>query len=307
MKIFDGRQFAAQKEIELSKSVRELKKQGKKIKIAAILFAEDLGSQLYSENKKLAAERVGIEYELHQFPISIPVENVGRLINELNSDKSVTGIIIQKPTFAVWQKNNLIPENPNLNSENSKQVFSQWWRQLYSQVDPKKDVDGLHPDTAEAIADGTWIEKGRVLPATVEAVRAVFNLPEISERIKQPEHKFIIIGKSDLIGMPLYHLLKKEGRAVELLGSQEFQARIVSGQALLDADTIITATGRRYLVTGTMIKAGVNLIDVGEPRPDVDWQGIVQKAAFVTPVPGGIGPVTVVSLLQNAVNLANMV
>lgn len=305
MKIFDGRQFAARKEVELRESVRELKKRGKKIKIAAILFTEDLGSQLYSENKKLAAERVGIEYELHQFPISIPIENIGKLIDELNSDKSVTGIIIQKPTFAVWQKNNLTLGNPNLNSGGSKQSFGHWWHQLYPQVDPKKDVDGLHPDTTEAIADGTWIEKGRVLPATVEAVRAVFKLPEISEGIKQPGHKFIIIGKSDLIGMPLYHLLKKEGREVELLGSQELQTRVESGQALLDADTIITATGRRYLVTGSMVKAGVNLIDVGEPRPDVDWHSMVQKAAFVTPVPGGIGPVTVVSLLQNAVNLVS--
>lgn len=301
MQIFDGKQFALKREFDLKNAVADLKNLGKKIKISAILFAEDAGSQLYSENKRLVAEHVGMEYELHRFSISNSIEDVAQLIQRLNTDDSVTGIIIQKPTFAVWQ------ENIASNSEVSKQDFVEWWRQLYAQVEPSKDVDGLHPSTAEAIADGTWRAKGRVLPATVEAVLAVFALPEVAEIINRPDHKFIIIGKSDLVGLPLFNLLKQDGRDVEILGSKELQARIESGQALRDADTIVTATGRRNLITGEMIKEGAILIDVGEPKPDVEWESVLEKASFVTPVPGGIGPVTIVSLLQNAIKLAIMV
>src|SRR5690606_9845820 len=100
------------------------------------------------------------------------------------------------------------------------------------------------------------------------------------------------------------YLFKREGKNVELLGRQEFQERLTSGQKLLDADVVITATGRNFLVAGDMIKPGVVLIDVGEPRPDIDLDSIAAKAAFVTPVPGGVGPLTVVCLLENAVELA---
>jgi methylenetetrahydrofolate dehydrogenase (NADP+)/methenyltetrahydrofolate cyclohydrolase len=301
MKIFDGKLFAAQKEIELAQQVVQTtqKRGGKKIKIAAVLFWEDIGSQVYSENKQSAAMRVGIDYQLHNFSIVGPVDPVLELLGKLNSDADVTGIIIQKPTFATWQKH-------STDAQKTKQDFNLWWHNLYAAVDPKKDVDGLHPSTIQAIVDGSWQSQGRVLPATVEAVRAVLGLSEIASITSQPEHKFVIIGKSDLVGLPMYHLLKAQGRAVDLIGSKELQERIENGSKLLDADTIVTATGKRHLITGDMIKPGVILIDVGEPQPDVDWASTAQKAAFITPVPGGIGPVTIVFLLINAVKLANV-
>lgn len=311
MQIFDGREFALQKEAEIKAQVESLIELGRKVKVGAILFVEDAGSQLYSENKKLVAKRVGIEYQLYSLSLTTSQSEVSKLIEELNSDPTITGIIIQKPTFKVWKNSQQHYQQQNQRptslAEPTKENFNKWWYQLYKQVDPKKDIDGLHPSTAQFIADGTWEERGRVLPATVEAVRAVFSLIELKPAILDPNHKFVIIGKSDLVGLPLYNLLRQEGRAVELLGTIELEERIKSGQALLDADTIVTATGRRDLISASMIKEGVVLIDVGEPKPDVNWQDIAQKALFITPVPGGIGPLTIVFLLQNAIKLASMV
>lgn len=298
MIVFDGRSAAASKELDLALAVTELENQGIAVTIAAILFTEDVGSKLYSEHKKMTAERVGIAYQLHPFSITADSETVSATIQALNQDPSITGIIIQKPTRKTWLAyQSELPANP-------KAAYDDWWQSLYSQVDPAKDVDGLHPSTLQAIADGTWQEQGRVLPATVEGVLTALQHSANEAHMQNPDTKFVIIGRSDLVGQPLAQLLKNQGRVVELLGKEAFQERLDSGQQLLDADVVITATGKRYLVTGEMITDGAVVIDVGEPRPDVDWDSILQKASFVTPVPGGIGPLTVVCLLENALKLA---
>lgn len=283
-------------ESELKQRVDRLKEQGRAVKVAAILFTEDTGSRFYSEHKRMAAERVGIRYELFPFSITTPLNEVISEINRLNHDESVTGIIIQKPTGNVWREN-----HPSAQSEN----FNDWWSELYKHVNPKMDVDGLHPTTAAAIADGTWEEQGRVLPATCRAVLKVMDSPQFKE-VTTGQSKYLLIGRSDLLGAPLYHILKQQGRAVEIIGRSGFAELMSSDKKLKDADVIVTATGREYLVTGDMIKPGAALIDVGEPRPDIDPESIAQKAAFLTPVPGGVGPLTVVSLLENAVKLAEL-
>lgn len=292
MHIFDGRTTAMRLETALQKRVEKLRSEGKKIKVAAVLFQEDVGSRYYSEYKRLAAERIGMAYELHPFSIAVPVAEVIAMISKLNQDQAVTGIIIQKPTGRVWRQYNPKP----------KLTYGEWWKILYQAVDHRKDVDGLHPTTMAAIENGTWEEEGRVLPATVRAVQKVMQSPEFQAVTKQ-DSQYLIIGKSDLLGKPLYHLLKRQGRAVEMIGKKGFAERMKSGLKLTDADVIITATGREYLVTGEMIKKGAVLIDVGEPRPDLDQKSLAKKAAFITPVPGGVGPLTVVSLLENAVAL----
>ena len=278
--IFDGRSAAAGKELDLGFTVTELEDQHITVTIAAILFTEDLGSQIYSEHKKQTAERVGISYQLHPFSIMTNVTEVSETIEQLNQDSSVTGIIIQKPTRKTWMAHQTaVPADP-------KTAYDTWWQSLYKQVDPAKDVDGLHPSTLAAIESDTWQEQGRVLPATVEGVLMALNHP------------------ANLVGQPLAQLLKNQGRVVELLGKAALQERQESGKKLLDADVIVTATGKRDLVTGDMVKEGAVVIDVGEPRADVEWESVLQKAAFLTPVPGGIGPLTIVCLLENALKLA---
>ncbi len=325
MHIFNGITFASGREEALKQRVADLRGEGVELKIAAVLFYEDEGSVLYSSKKKEAAARVGIEYELHQFSMLDPVEGVVSLIEELNSDESVTGIIVQKPTRSSFRAQT----NKDLNEQTSKQKdkpiniqnaqrathnesritnydFDQWWSALTSAIVPGKDVDGLSPVTMAAIADNTWEEKGMVLPATCGAVLEILELVGSREQaVGMTTHspKVIILGKSDLLGRPLYYVLKNQGVDVELIGRKELESRIMNHEFLLDADIIVSSTGRPGLITGEMVSQGVVIIDAGEPQGDVDFASVKDKASIITPVPGGVGPVTVVELLGNCFEL----
>ncbi len=297
--IFDGLQLAALKEQQLSLDVFNLKKRGIHLKIAAILFQEDAGSVTYTRLKKEAATRVGIGYSTYVFSICDPVKKILSQITDCNQDKSVTGIIIQKPMKRRWQE---VVSQQSLPQED----YSKWWSSLVGAIDLKKDVDGLHPQTLESVKNGTWQIEGKVLPATCQAVL------EILESCKQQlpgsfslKSKIIINGKSDLLGTPLTYVLKNKGYSVELLGHQDFKLRLESQQQLRDADILITATGQASLITGELVKPGVVAIDVGEPKGDLDQSTVLPNSVFFTPVPGGVGPMTVVSLLANAVLISS--
>ncbi len=290
MILFDGYAFAGEQESELKRQVARLAAQGKKISIAAILFTEDKGSQLYTTLKSQAAQRVGIGYQIHTFSMNDPVEKVINRLKELNADPTITGIIIQKPWRQTWE---MVMEGFATGKN-----FSEWWLALVTHIDRAKDVDGLHPETLAAIEKGTWQKEGKVLPATAKAVLSILQSADLLV-----PGKYIVIGKSDILGRPLSYELKNLGFEVELLGQKDLQARQEDGRLLKDADVIVAATGHYHLVTGGMVKKGVVLVDVGEPKPDIDQQSVEPVARFLTPVPGGVGPVTVVSLLENAVRL----
>lgn len=305
MTIFDGVTKAAEKEAVLAQEVAQLER---KPQIGAVLFTEDAGSRLYTRLKKEAAERLGMQYHVHEFSVSSSVDEVVQQINVWNSDDTITGIIIQKPTRSVWQS--VMGEGDYLG----------WWESLVSRIAENKDVDGLHPSTLAAIADGTWREKGRVLPATCQAVIDI--LWEYCEQDvnKKPEdlnmdapleclkdNKIIILGKSDLLGKPLFYYLHNLSLNVEMIGSKELEERVASGMALKDADVVVSATGRANLITGQMLKDGVAVIDVGEPKGDVEFSSVADHAGFITPVPGGVGPMTVVCLMENGVSLLKQV
>lgn len=307
MVIFDGNTKAAAKEELLKLEVATLLVEPQ---IGAVLFTEDPGSRLYTRLKKEAAERVGIEYHLFEFSILDPAQNILAKIAELNSDPSITGIIIQKPMRSVWQS--------AVKEQGSDAVlkYDEWWSSLVSTIDENKDVDGLHPSTLAAIADGTWHEKKRVLPATCQAVVDILIDFCVEIINKKPEDvnpesslkclenkKIIILGKSDLLGKPLYYYLHKLNFDVEMIGSKELEERTALGVSLTDADVIVSATGRQHLITGEMVKDGVAVIDVGEPKADVEFASVSKKASFITPVPGGVGPMTVVCLMENGVRL----
>lgn len=303
MTIFDGYHAAQQREKTLKQAIDNLAVQGKKLKIAAILYTEDQGSTLYTRLKQEAAQRVGIDYEVHTFSMRDGVEPTLAQLRLLNEDPSVTGIIIQKPWRRTWIDVTMVDDT---NSKAVRQAFDMWWHLQTSQIQLAKDVDGLHPSTLETIAQGTWAEQGRVLPATAKAVLEIikenFNEGEWSTLARK---KTIILGKSDILGQPLFYELKNRGVAVEMIGSADLRQRVVDGRKLLDADIIVSATGQAKLITGDLVKAGVIVIDVGEPKGDVDFESVAQKAAFITPVPGGVGPMTVVCLLENCVALAS--
>jgi methylenetetrahydrofolate dehydrogenase (NADP+)/methenyltetrahydrofolate cyclohydrolase len=119
--------------------------------------------------------------------------------------------------------------------------------------------------------------------------------------------KVLIVGKSDLLGIPLYGVLKSQGREVELLKRKDLEERVALGQWLIDGAVVVSATGVQGLIGSEMVRDGVVLIDVGEPKADVNFNAIAAKAAFLTPVPGGVGPMTVVCLLENAVKLCKFI
>ncbi|MBW7955847.1 bifunctional 5,10-methylenetetrahydrofolate dehydrogenase/5,10-methenyltetrahydrofolate cyclohydrolase [Patescibacteria group bacterium] len=293
MILFDGNQFAQQREADLQKVVAELKAQGKHITVAAILFTEDKGSQLYTGLKQQAAQRVGIEYRVFSFSVTDSLADIQQQLKTLNEDSNITGIIIQKPWRKTWEAAVL---------GESSQDFQNWWLSLVTTIDPHKDVDGLHPDTLAAVKDGSWKGQGKVLPATAKAVLSIL---DSSHQLQAG--KYIVIGKSDILGKPLAYELHNLGFEVEMIGKKDLESRVLTGQLLKDGDVVISATGQQRLVTGEMVKEGVVLVDVGEPRPDIDRRSVEKVASFLTPVPGGVGPVTVVSLLENAVELAKKV
>jgi methylenetetrahydrofolate dehydrogenase (NADP+)/methenyltetrahydrofolate cyclohydrolase len=294
MYIFQGAQFAKELEIKLGERVQKLATEGKKLKIVALLFTEDKGSQLYTRLKQQAAERIGIEYDVESFSMLDEVATVLAKLDEHNSDTTVTGIIIQKPAKAVWQET----------TGGSAEDFQEWWRQLVTEIDTQKDVDGLHPKTLEHIKLGDWKEKGYVMPATAKACLSILEAAKslLGEKF-EANGKIIILGKSDILGQPLYYEFKNRGEDVEMIGSKELATRVEQGKGLQDAAVVISATGRPNLITGELIQKGAIVIDVGEPKPDVEAVTVQEKAAFLTPVPGGVGPVTIVSLLENAIEM----
>ena len=252
---------------------------------------------------------MGIEYEVFSFSLLDQPEQIQEKLVELNQDQSVTGIIIQKPWRKTW-----LDAKKNRGEVVEKSDFDKWWQTLARAIDEKKDVDGLHPRTLEAIKNGDWQEQGRVMPATAKAVLEILYSAELPENsiskalsfgFKVIDSKITIIGRSDLLAKPLFYELKNKGCKVEMIGSKELKERIEHGEKLLNSDVVISATGRSKLVTGDMVKNGVVVVDVGEPKPDIDFESVSPKASFITPVPGGVGPMTVISLLENCVELGN--
>ncbi len=325
MHIFNGHTTAQEREKALTSRVSELKAANPNFAphVAALLFSEDSGSVLYSNLKQEAASRIGITYTLHQVHITDPIQTVLDLLATINADPSVTGIIIQKPRRSIWKEAARVEGEP----KDVRGAYNAWWELLTSRIDPKKDVDGLHPDTFKAIQDGTWQEQGKVLPATVKAV--CISLADAANVLGWQTYldkKIYILGKSDLLGKPIFALLAAQGAdlgiSVHLFGSAELERNRIQGKFLHDADIVISATGVAGLIKGSDLSQGVVLIDVGEPRPDIDLiteeenlfdGGLTSvsstsagaKAVYITPVPGGIGPVTVISLMENAVDLAS--
>ena len=216
--------------------------------------------------------------------------------------------------------------------------FAKWWSSLVSHIATKKshgvnkDVDGLSPDTLVSIKHGTWMQDQMVLPATARAVLSILKdyRANVDPEFSYLTEKVLIIGQSDLLGRPLYwhikNLMQKgatvpqnfgeacqlsvaEAQAsskkceVKLVGKQGLEELIEQKKSLSDFRVIISATGQKNLINGNLIAPHSILIDVGEPQGDIDLPSCLNKADFITPVPNGVGPMTVISLMANALDL----
>lgn len=268
MHIFDGRKFAKVRETLLLNKVRELRKRGITPKLAAILVGDDPASKIYVSLKKKAAERVGITLQLIKLKRA-DAQQIIHLIKELNQDTIVHGIMVQ------------LPLPGRLNDQNPKDL-------ILNTIKPEKDVDGLGGST-------------HYLPAAVKAVfYALGEAQRLGYVLKDLEHvKVCVIGATGMVGKGVVGVMRDMG--VRVLAVDVKTKRL--NKKTRQADVVISATGVPGIIKGDMVKGGVVVIDVGSPKGDADFESVSKVASFITPVPSGIGPVTVISLLENVVSI----
>ena len=261
------------------KAVQELKSEGITPCLATILVGENLASATYVKNKQKGCADVGIVTKDHKLPESFSQQEMNSLVDLLNKDDSVHGILIQLP----------LPKQLD--------EFS-----TISRISPIKDVDGLTPYNVGLLSSGKAILK----PCTPSGIMEMFDYYKIDLAGKHA----VIINRSNLVGKPLYHLLLEKNATVTTCHSKTKNLK----EHCQNADVLITAIGDRtkFILTADMVKEGAVVIDVGISRKngkiigDTDYEEIIKKASFATPVPGGVGPMTVAMLLKNTVTSASI-
>ena len=272
-KIIDGKQIAKDFRAEIAKRVQEL---GSTPKLAVLVVGDHPASKIYVENKKKAAASVGIDVDVYQMSASESEENILKLIGELNASKSIDGILLQLP----------VPNH--LNAEN-----------LITAIDPKKDVDGLHPQNVGNMISG--------LPAMISCtpLGCLYLLKKVLPSMTGMHA--VVVGRSALVGRPLAQLLLQEDCTITQAHSKTRNLAELTRQA----DILVCAVGKAGLIKGDMIKPGAVVIDVGINRledgrivGDVLFLDMMGKASYITPVPGGVGPMTIAMLLWNVVKAA---
>lgn len=262
--IFDGRGFAEEKREELKIVVAGLRSRGIIPHLASILIGNDEASRLYVELKKKATEKVGAELNPYFLPEKTELSTILTLINSLNSDENIHGIMVQLPI-------------PGKLGESKDEIIEA--------IDSKKDVDGLKKDSL-------------FLHPTSKAVIDIldFALSQISQLTNQPI-TICVVGATGMVGTPLVKRLKVDGYKVIGVDSKTENLET----ATEGADVVVSATGIPGLIKPEMVKEGVVAIDVGSPSGDFARE-VQKKAAFFTPVPGGVGPVTIACLLENLID-----
>lgn len=284
--IIDGKKTAADIRHEIAEEVRKLKGAGIKVPhLAAILVGDNPSSQTYVSNKVRDCEEVGFRSTLVRYENNIPEKELLLKINEFNSDDDVDAFIVQLPL-------------PHHISEN----------RVIESIDPSKDADGFHPVNLGKMLIGL----PGFLPATpygiVELIKR-YSIPTIGKRC-------VVVGRSNIVGRPVSVLLSQKGMDATVTVVHSKTPDI--GNILKNADIIIAAIGSPGFVKAEMVKEGAAVIDVGTTRiaapgtksgfrlaGDVDFENVAPRCSFITPVPGGVGPMTRVSLLRNTIVAAN--
>ena len=289
--ILDGKKIAATIRAELRDQVGDLLSHGKRApKLAIVLVGNNPASETYVNNKLKACAEVGIEAVKLAYPASITEQTLLNEVHRLNADETIDGFIVQLP----------LPEHITETT-------------IMSAIDRRKDVDGLTPENVGRTVQG--------LPSLVSATpRGIREL--LSRYGIQTEGKHVVvIGRSNIVGTPIAMLLMQRpylslpGMSAASLGDATVTICHSKTRDLksicLTADIIIVAAGSPGLLTAEMVKEGATIIDVGINRVDgklvgdVDFEHVAPKAAYITPVPGGVGPMTIVSLLQNTLQAYN--
>jgi methylenetetrahydrofolate dehydrogenase (NADP+)/methenyltetrahydrofolate cyclohydrolase len=271
--IIDGKAIAAAIKDELKRTVESLKDNGVIPGLAVILVGENAASQVYVNNKKKACEYVGIKSFSYELPSETSEEELLDLVDTLNKDESVHGLLVQLP----------LPKHMNE-------------QKVILKIDPAKDVDGFHPQNVGALSIG--------LDGLVCCTPAgVIELLKRSHIEMQGKHA-VVVGRSNIVGKPVSLLLLREHATVTICHSRTKNIE----EVLKEADIVIAAVGIPKFIKGSMLKQSAVVIDVGINRDengklcgDVDFESCINSISHITPVPGGVGPMTIAMLMHNCV------
>ena len=277
--IIDGKAIATDVRAEVTRETKTLSDRDITPGLATVLVGDDPASKIYVSSKQKAAAEVGIKIWDHPLPASAPQQELVELIEKLNSDDAVSGILVQLP----------LPEH--IDEE-----------LILNLVDPDKDADGFHPRNLGRLLMGDPL----IAPATPAGIQQML----IRSNIETNGAHVVIVGRSNIVGKPMAALMVQKGPGANSTvtvchtGTKDLEAHTQQ------ADILIAAIGRAKAVTAPMVKDGVVVVDVGINRTedglvgDVDFEAIKEKASWITPVPGGVGPMTIAMLLSNTVTLA---
>ncbi len=280
--ILDGKQLAKEMRQELAELVADfLKNNAITPKLAAVLVGEDAASEVYVRNKRKACEAVGIESEMHRLSAETSEDDLLALVTRLNKDDSVHGILVQ------------LPLPGHISTE-----------RILKAVSPAKDVDAFHPENVGLLVQG----RPRYLPCTPLGIREMLRRYEIPTAGKH----VVIVGRSDIVGKPMANMLLARGADGDATVTVCHSRTPDLGAITRSAEILIAAVGRPKLVTADMVTPGAVVVDVGVNRTDeglvgdVDFEGVKEIASYITPVPGGVGPLTVTMLLYNTLEAARI-
>lgn len=270
-KIIDGKQISLDIKNELKEKVAKYKEQGIEITLAVVKVGNDPASAVYVRNKEKACEYVGINSKTLALPEETTEEGLLNVVKELNEDKNVNGILVQLP----------LPKH----IDESKVLLT---------IDSTKDVDGFHPVNVGKMVIG----EDTFLPCTPAGIIEMIKRTDIDIEGKE----CVVIGRSNIVGKPMAMLMLKENATVTIAHSRTKDLKEVTKRA----DIIVAAIGKAKFVTADYVKEGAVVIDVGMDRDengklcgDVDFESVSKVASAITPVPGGVGPMTVTMLLVN--------
>lgn len=270
--VLDGKKIAGEIRQEIKKETEKIfKEKNVKPGLAVIIAGDDPASAIYVKNKEKAAVEAGFYSVVKRYPAEITQQELLSAIDEVNNDPNIHGMIVQLP----------LPKHLDE-------------KEIINRIDPKKDADGLHPLSLGALVIG---DKGLVSCTPKGCIRLIKETG-----IEITGKKAVVLGRSNMVGKPIALLLLQENATVTICHSRTEDLK----KELLEADIIVAAVGVPRLVKKDMIKKGAVVIDVGINRAedgklcgDVDYEGVSENAGFITPVPGGVGPMTIAMLLTN--------
>lgn len=276
--ILDGKKLAKKIRMDLKQEVEKLKQTGIQPKLAVVMLGDNSSSEVYVKNKSSACRKVGIEFEEFLLDKTTTEEELLTLIQQLNEAKNIHGILLQSP----------VPKQIDINK-------------AFRTILPEKDVDGFHPMNVGNLVIG----EDCFVSCTPFGVMKLLEEYQIEVEGKNA----VILGRSNIVGKPMVQCLLAQNATITVCHSKTQKIH----DLVKNADIVISAIGKPQFVTSDMIKAGAVVIDVGINRRDdgsivgdVEFESVSQKASYITPVPGGIGPMTIAMLLTNVVKAAKI-